>query len=266
MPESQAFYVAAAALSGLLLGSFLNVCIYRIPRDLSVVLPRSFCPECGHQIAWYDNIPLLSYLVLRGRCRSCSGRIGIRYPLVELTTAVLLALVAYRYGWTLASLKWALFELLMIALFWTDLEERILPDEFTLGGIVAGFVLVFFVRVHGGLTDLLLPEAPPLLRSFINAAAGAAIAIPLWFLGLIVGRLRKREALGLGDVKLAVLIGVFLGFEACLPALMIGSVLGSIGGVLYAFASRQRIAETELPMGTFFCLGAALLPLFMRLD
>ena len=102
---------------GLLFGSFLNVCIYRIPRDLSVVLPRSFCPECGYSIAAHDNIPLLSYALLGGRCRACRQAIGWRYPTVEFTTAVLFALVAWRYGWTLAALKWAIFESLMVALF-----------------------------------------------------------------------------------------------------------------------------------------------------
>ncbi len=156
MNNLELLHVATAAILGLLIGSFLNVCIYRIPRDLSVVSPRSFCPECENQIVWYHNIPVVSYAVLRGRCGTCRKPIALRYPLVELTTAVLFALVAVRYGWTLAAFKWALFEALAVVLFWTDMEERILPDEFTIGGTVAGLVLAFFVPVHGAVLDLLL--------------------------------------------------------------------------------------------------------------
>ncbi len=150
--------VAFAALTGLLIGSFLNVCIYRVPSDLSVIAPRSFCPECGKPVAWYDNIPLLSYALLKGRCRECGKSIGWRYPLVELMTAVFFATSVARYGWNLNGLKWCLFEGIMIVLFWVDLEERILPDEFTLGGSVAGLVFAFFTKVPGVLGELLLPR------------------------------------------------------------------------------------------------------------
>ncbi len=266
MPEYRILYIVVAGMFGLLMGSFLNVCIYRIPRDLSIVLPRSFCIECGHQIAWYDNVPLLSYVVLRARCRHCAKPIGMRYPTVELSACLLLAFVAYRYGWTAAAGKWMLFELLMTALFWTDLEERILPDELTLGGIAAGVCLAFVVHVHGPLVDLLLPAWRPVTRSVFNAALGAALLIPLWVLGWAISRLRHTEALGLGDVKLVALIGIFLGFEASIPALMIGSVAGSLAGIAYAWRSRQRILGTELPMGSFFCFGAAILPLVIALN
>jgi leader peptidase (prepilin peptidase) / N-methyltransferase len=262
--ELEPFYLAAVFIFGLLLGSFLKVCIYRIPRDLSVASPRSFCPECGLQIAWYDNVPLLSYLLLRGRCRSCGRAVGLRYPVVEFTTAVLLAITAFRYGYTFAALKWSLFECILIVLFWTDLEERLLPDELTIGGSVAGLIFAIFLPVKGQLTDLLLPASPVLLKSLINAGAGAFLAVPLWLLGWIVGAIRKREALGMGDVKLVVLIGIFLGFEASVPALMIGAVAGSIVGLGYLVITRKEMAGFELPMGSFFCLGACLLPLLGR--
>ena len=166
MPVDLSFYLpVVAAIFGLAFGSFLNVCIYRIPRDLSVVTPRSFCPECGAPIAWYDNIPLFSYAALRGKGRCCGKAIGVRYPIVELTTAAAFFAVVLRYGWTAAALKWTLFEAIVIALFWTDLEERILPDELTLGGAAAGLVLAFFVSVPSILGELLLPVSQPGWRS-----------------------------------------------------------------------------------------------------
>ncbi|MBV9768823.1 MAG: prepilin peptidase, partial [Bryobacterales bacterium] len=140
-----------AALAGLLIGSFLNVCIYRMPRDLSVVAPRSFCPECNHQIAWFDNIPLLSYALLRGRCRWCKHRISARYPIVELLTGILFFCAFWFLGATLAAVKFCVFGAIMIALVFSDLEERILPDEFTLGGTAVGAVFAAFVPLSGGI-------------------------------------------------------------------------------------------------------------------
>lgn len=265
-PYSVLFSVAAGVF-GLLLGSFLNVCIYRIPRDLSVVAPRSFCPECGKPIAWHDNIPLLSYAMLRGRCRNCRKPIGLRYPMVELTTAILFAAAAFRYTWHLAALKWILFEALMVVLFWTDLEEQILPDEFTLGGTVAGLILALFVMVPSVFGELLFPAWIPACQSLFNAALGAIfLAGPMWLLGAAYARVRKREALGFGDVKLLMLFGVFLGLENGLLALLLGAVAGSVIGLIYVFGKRKKFSETELPFGSFLCVGAALIPLFSTLS
>jgi leader peptidase (prepilin peptidase) / N-methyltransferase len=259
-----AFSIALAALAGLLIGSFLNVCIYRLPRDLSVVTPRSFCPECGSQIAWYDNVPLLSYFRLRGRCRACSNPIGWRYPLVESTTAVLFALTVAEYGWTLAALKWCVFNALLIALFWTDLEERILPDELTLGGTAAGLIFAVFAGVPSGLPGLLFPALSPVLKSVAGAALGASLALPLWAIGALYGWIRRREALGWGDVKLLALLGVFLGPERGLFALLIGTVSGSLLGLLYILLTRKKASSYELPLGTFLCAGGVLVPLLTR--
>lgn len=259
-----AFYIAFGALAGLLLGSFLNVCIYRIPRDLSVIAPRSFCPECGSQIAWYDNVPLFSYARLRGRCRACSKRIGWRYPVVELTAAVLFALTVAEYGWTLAALKWCVFDSLLVVLFWTDLEERILPDELTLGGTALGLILAVFVGVPSALIGLLFPALNPVLKSLLAAAAGAALALPLWAMGALYSRMRKREALGLGDVKLVILLGVFLGLERGLYALLIGTIAGSVIGLLYILLTHKKASSYELPLGTFLCAGGVLVPLVTR--
>jgi leader peptidase (prepilin peptidase) / N-methyltransferase len=263
--DYKTFYVALSAVAGLLIGSFLNVCIYRIPRDLSVVTPRSFCPECGVPIAWYDNIPLLSYFLLRRRCRACAQAVPARYLIVELTTAALFALVTAVYGWTFFTLKWCLFEALLIALFWTDIEERILPDELTLGGAAAGLLLALFVAVPSVAGTLLLAAGKPALQSLLSAALGSAILVaPIWALGALYARVRKREGLGLGDVKLLLLMGVFLGPERGLYALMIGALAGSLIGAVYILVARRNAATYELPFGSFLCAGAALVPLLKR--
>lgn len=254
-----------AAIFGLLIGSFLNVCIYRIPRDLSVVTPRSFCPECGARISWFDNIPVVSFLLLRGRCRACRKSIGWGYPAVEAATAILFARIAAVYGMTLAGAKWMLFEAVLIVLFATDLEERILPDELTIGGSVAGLILAIFVAVPGFVGEVLLPNLSPAASSLVNAAAGACIlSIPIAAIGLLYAKLRQRQGLGVGDVKLLVLIGVFLGLEQGLLALLIAAVGGSILGLLYILLNRKRAATYELPFGSFLCLAAGLTPLFAR--
>lgn len=266
MPEFPIAWIAAAAVFGLLLGSFLNVCIYRIPRDLSVVAPRSFCPECGEGIAWYDNIPLVSYLGLWGRCRYCRHSIGARYPLVEASTAALFALTAARYGWSLATVKWGLFEAIMVVLFWTDLEERILPDELTLGGAIAGLALAFFVRVPGELGPWLAGSIPPVWWSVFNAVAGACVlTLPIWILAWAYSKVRRREGIGLGDLKLLLLVGVFLGIENGIVALLIGSIAGSLVGLLYVLVTRKDASTYWLPFGTFLCAGGAVLPLVSRL-
>ena len=261
-PEYLPYYVVFAGLCGLLLGSFLNVCIYRLPRDMSVIAPRSFCPECGAQIAWYDNLPLGSYSILRGRCRHCAKRIGLRYPIVELTTAILFAVIAARHGWTLPALKWMTFEAILITLFWTDFEEQILPDEFTLGGTLAGLIFAAFVKVPGVFGPLFFPQWKPLAQSYFNAALGIImLAGPLWLLGAVYARVRKREGLGFGDVKLLMLFAVFLGLENGLKALLIGAIAGSVFGLGYIWVTRKKASETALPFGSFLCAGAAVVGL-----
>src|SRR5271168_246465 len=148
-----------AALAGLLIGSFLNVCIYRMPRDLSVVTPRSFCPECNQTIAWFDNIPLLSYALLAGRCRRCGHRIPVRYPVVEFLTGTMFFFAFWFLVPTLAAAKFCVFCAIMIALVFSDLEEHILPDEFTLGGTVVGVIFAAVAPMNGGIFFLLFMSA-----------------------------------------------------------------------------------------------------------
>jgi leader peptidase (prepilin peptidase)/N-methyltransferase len=265
LPIESVLYTIAAALAGLLIGSFLNVCIYRVPRDLSVVRPRSFCPECGKPIAWYDNIPVVSFALLKGRCRNCGKAIGLRYLLVELTTAALFAATVARFGWSLNGLKWCLFEAIMTVLFWVDLEERILPDEFTLGGSALGLLFAFFTKVPGDLGVLLLPSLGTRGQSLFEALAGALVlTVPLAAIGFIWGRVTKREVLGMGDVKLVPCIGLFLGLEAGIQTLLIGSLAAVALGGMYIFITKKKAREYPLPLGSFYCGAAAIVPVLMK--
>lgn len=263
LSDAHLIFPALLALFGLLVGSFLNVCIYRIVRDVSVVTPRSYCPACGVSIAWFDNIPVISYVWLHGHCRSCKHAISLRYPTVELLTSLLFACVGARYGLHLASLKWCAFEALLIALSFVDLEERLLPDELTIGGAVAGLIFAAFIPVPGPFHELFLPRATrPIFQSLFEVAlAVSLLTFPVWGLAAFWGRMRKKEMLGMGDVKLLPLIGVFLGLELGMEALLIGSLSGVVLGGGYIILTRQKLSSYQLPLGTFFCLGAALVPL-----
>ncbi len=258
-----------ALLMGLLIGSFLNVCIYRLPRDLSVVRPRSFCPSCGHRIAWYDNVPVLSYLLLRARCRYCKSRISGRYALVELLTGVLFFCYVDRLGPGLPAVKFCLFGALLVGLLFADLEERILPDELTLGGIAAAVVLAWFVPLKDQVAEALLWMAGIQLGERWDSVAEAVMAatVPslfLWLGGWLYWKLRHREGLGLGDVKLVAMIGAFLGLRGALLTLIAGSLLGSIIGYAYIRLAGKDPATYQLPFGTFLS-AAAIAVSFFRL-
>lgn len=248
-----------AGIFGLLIGSFLNVCIYRLPLDLSVVRPRSFCPSCERMIAWYDNVPVLSYLILRARCRHCRAPISWRYPLVELMTGALFFGALLRFGPNVAAAKACVFGAALIALIFTDLEERILPDEFTLGGVLAGLVFAAFVPVHGPFGFFLFNEYPARWLSMADSAFAAAFSSGLlWAIGFLYQKLRHKEGLGLGDVKLVAMIGAFLGLEGVLLTLMLGALAGSVTGILYVWLTRKDAATYQLPFGSFLSAAALL--------
>jgi leader peptidase (prepilin peptidase) / N-methyltransferase len=251
-----------ALLFGLLIGSFLNVCIYRWPRDLSVVRPRSHCPSCEHMIAWYDNVPLLSYALLGGQCRHCKTRISWRYPLVEFLTGLLFFAVVRQLGPTGAALRGCVFGAMLIGLIFADLEERILPDEFTLGGALVGIVFSFFVPVQDFTLKAVLwmlgHEPQGRVDSVIESAGGAILpALLLWTGGWIYQKVRHREGLGFGDVKLVAMVGAFMGVRGALLTLIIGSLAGSVIGYGYIALTKKDAATYELPFGTF--LGCAAL-------
>ncbi len=249
----EAFLALAA---GLLIGSFLNVCIYRLPRDLSVVRPRSYCPACERRIAWYDNIPLASYLILGGRCRHCHARIPLRYPLVELLTGGLFFLTVERLGAGFPAAKWCLFEALMVGLIFSDLEERILPDELTLGGTAAGIVLAAVVPMDWGYAHMFL--SPVLSGRWLSVAESVFGALMgsglLWLIGKLYNAVRHKEGLGLGDIKMLAMAGAFLGLLGTLQTLVVASLVGSVIGLIYIRLTKKDYSTYELPLGSF--LGA----------
>jgi leader peptidase (prepilin peptidase)/N-methyltransferase len=253
-----------AFVFGLLIGSFLNVCIHRWPRNRSVVKPRSHCVRCRKPIAWYDNIPLVSYLILGGRCRYCAARISLRYPLVEFFTALLFFYQVSTLGPTLAAARMCVFCAICLALVFCDLEKRILPDEFTLGGTALGLIFAAFVpRSEPGFVAIVYSlatgsEMPKWLWGPTESLLGAFLpAFFLWFAGWLYERLRHREGLGLGDVKLVAMVGSFLGVFGALQTLVLGSIAGSLIGYSYIKLTHKDPASYELPFGTF--LGAAAL-------
>jgi leader peptidase (prepilin peptidase)/N-methyltransferase len=247
-----------AGLFGLLIGSFLNVCIYRMPRDLSVVSPRSACPYCERPISWYDNVPILSFGLLAGRCRHCKEPISWRYPVVELLTGIMFFVGVMRFGPTLVAMKFCIFAAMQIALIFTDFEERILPDEFTIGGTAAGLILSAFIPMAPGLMALLLPAGwDRHIISVIESAVGALFTSGvLWGFGALYAKIRHREGLGFGDVKMVMMIGSFFGIQGTLLTLIIGSVLGTVAGLTYILVKRQDASTYELPFGSFLGIAA----------
>jgi leader peptidase (prepilin peptidase)/N-methyltransferase len=253
---------------GLIIGSFLNVCIVRIPEGKSIVLPASACPKCGEAIRPYDNIPVISYLVLRGKCRGCKTRISPIYPLVELLTACLFFGCYWAFGLTIDTLKWCVFSAIMIVLVFTDLRERILPDVVNFLGFGLGLLLSLFTRPEDGTARYLahfafrnsLPPMPliSLLDALLGAAAGSGL---LWLVMEAYFRLRHREGMGLGDVKMMLMAGAFLGIKRTMLTIFAGSLLGSVLGVAFILA-RGKNRDYELPFGTFLGMAALLVVFF----
>ena len=241
-----------AGLFGLLIGSFLNVCIYRMPLDLSVVRPRSYCPACEHGIAWYDNVPLVSFLLLRARCRHCAAAIPFRYPMVEVLTGLLFFGGVYMLGPTLSALRFCILSAILVDLIFTDLEERILPDEFTLGGTAAGILLAAFIPIPGEFFGFLVGSTQRLWYIGMLEAFCIALfsALPLWAIGNLYARIRHREGLGLGDVKMVAMIGTFLGLQGVMLTLVIGCTLGAVSGLIYILVTKKDASTYELPLGT----------------
>src|SRR5437879_9920453 len=246
---------------GLIIGSFLNVCILRIPIAESVVLPPSHCPSCGMPIKPYDNVPLVSWLVLAGRCRKCKVRISSMYPMVELATGLLFLACYFVFGFSPEALKWAIFAALLIVLTITDLRERILPDKVNFAGLGLGLLLSLFTRPVDGtslwLANNLFAYPPPeAALSFTDALIGAGVASGLlWLVAEGYFRARGRAGMGLGDVKMMAMAGAFLGLQRALLTILLGSLLGSIIGIAVIAIGRKG-QELELPFGTCMWPGA----------
>ena len=259
-----------AGLFGLLMGSFLNVCIYRWPRDLSVVRPRSHCTSCDSQISWYDNVPVLSYAVLRGRCRYCAAPIHWRYPLVELLTAAFFASFVAQYGLTADAAKYCVFAAMLIGLIFSDLDMLILPDQFTIGGFCIGLAFSPFVKVPDSTFAIMADIAgfhhmEPRVASFAEAAFGGLFpAVVLWLVGWLFEKLRHKEGLGFGDVKMIGMIGAFLGIRGALFTVCVGSVLGVVIGLVWIKLTKQDASTYPLPLGTFLGIAALIAAVAIR--
>lgn len=226
---------------GTIFGSFINVVIYRIPRDISLIWPPSACPKCGEKIRFYDNVPILSYFLLRGKCRHCGGKISVRYPIVEVVSGLLLVWVLAAGGPPGLVASRAVVVLLLLAIAIIDWEHMIIPDEISVGGVVVGFILSFFN-----------PELA-VTSSILGILIGGGLMLGV---GYFYQRVRGIEGLGGGDVKLAAMVGAFLGWKGLVICVMAGSLAGSIYGL--ALMAGGRGAQTKVPYGTFLAAGAVL--------
>jgi len=232
-------------LLGLAVGSFLNVCIYRIPHKKSLVHPGSRCPGCGYELRWFDNIPVISYLLLLGRCRKCRARISIRYPLVELATMALFVVHGMVFGWAPLLVPRLLFACMLVVLFAIDLEHQLLPNVITLPGIIVGLI-----------ASTVLP--PGFVDALIGTLIGGGV---LWLIAEAYYRFSGHEGMGGGDIKMLAMIGAFLGWKLVIITLVLSSFAGSIIG-LSVIAVKRGGLKYALPYGTFLALGALVASLF----
>jgi leader peptidase (prepilin peptidase)/N-methyltransferase len=232
---------------GLIIGSFLNVVIARLPHGESIIRPSSRCPSCSQPIAWYDNIPVLSYLLLRGKCRRCSASISVRYPVVELLCAVLFLAVAMKFppSWLLVARDWP-FVAMLLAITFIDIDHRIIPDELSLGGLVLGLLTAYWVPGFG----------------LWSAVFGALLGYGVFFLmSWFYYRWKGKIGLGGGDVKLLAMMGAYLGPAGVFHVVLISSLAGSLIGLSYAFVLQRRgqtdsLMAVAIPFGPFLVIGA----------
>jgi leader peptidase (prepilin peptidase)/N-methyltransferase len=232
-----------AAILGLIVGSYLNVVIYRVPLGLSTVTPRSRCPGCGAAIRAYDNLPVLSFLLLRGRCRACRTSISWRYPAIEAATSLLFVGCLERFGFTLRTPAAMLFCCLMVALAMIDVDHMILPDRITWPGIAVGIAVQPWAPLAGA--------APAIVSAIGGALLGAGILLAVWGAWYL---LRHEEGMGLGDVKMLAMVGAFLGWQGVLVTLFFGALSGSVVGIaLMRWGSHDM--RSKLPFGTFLAVG-----------
>jgi leader peptidase (prepilin peptidase)/N-methyltransferase len=231
-----------ALVTGMIVGSFLNVCICRMPKGESVVFPPSHCPRCDYRIRWYDNIPLVSYLVLRGNCRGCGMHISIQYPLVELLNGLLSLALFLRFGPTLPFLVLFLFCSALVVITFIDLEHQIIPDEISLSGIVIGFIFSFFLQGHSWLNSLL----------GILLGGGSLLLVAYcyqWLTG--------KEGMGGGDIKLLAMMGAFLGWKSILFIIFASSLIGSVVGITIMLVQKKD-SKLAIPFGPYLAFGAVL--------
>ena len=247
-PADPAFVITALVAFGLVVGSFLNVCIYRMPLGLSIVTPRSACPACGKFISGFDNIPILSYLILRGRCRACGVHISMRYPLVEAANAALYVLIYLRagMGWHLP--VYLVFGSAMLLITVIDLDHQVIPDEITLPGILIAFLAASVLAPD--------PFSHALPLGWKGSIIGAATGFGLFYFVAWAGALIfKQDAMGGGDIKLMAMVGALTGWRGVLMTTFIGSLTGSVIGIA-VMRIKKTGPRTVLPFGPFLALGA----------
>lgn len=235
--------VVYLALVGAALGSFLNVCIYRWPAGESVIRPRSRCPGCGSPVAWYDNLPVVSWLILRGRCRSCGEPISVQYPLIEATVALTWLGMALWLGPGLEAVRGATFLTILLGIAIIDARHRIIPDQLSLGGALAGLAFAAW------------PDGFPFMVALIGAGAGYGV---MWGVKLAAEAAFRKPALGVGDIHMMAMVGAFVGWDGGLLTILLGSFLGLAIGVPLAWVRGELEAMgTYLPLGTFLAMGGA---------
>jgi leader peptidase (prepilin peptidase)/N-methyltransferase len=235
--DGDAVLLICAGVIGLCFGSFLNVCILRLPHDQSLLRPPSTCPRCGQRIAWYDNIPVASWIALKGRCRRCGNPISAQYPIIEAVVGLLWVASAVVYGPTLQALAAALFGTILLGIGVTDARHYLIPDEFTIGGLAIGLAL----SLGGGVPGLL------------NAVIGAAVGFGSLYLVGVAGKWAfKEEAMGGGDIKMMAMVGAFVGWKGVILTIFLGALLGTLVFVPLSFRRKRLV-----PFGVFLAAGAA---------
>lgn len=233
------FVLITAGALGLILGSFLNVCIVRLPEEESVLTPRSKCPRCGRMVVWYDNIPVLSWLVLKAQCRGCGTRISVQYPAVELAVSAMFVAAVWRYGLSVTALSAAIFGFILLGIAVTDARHFLIPDEYTWGGLGLGLVL----SLAGGLSG------------FTMALVGAGTGFGLLHLVAWAGeKAFKQEAMGGGDIKMMAMVGAFVGWTGVLLTLFGGALLGVLIFIPLTLGKEKRL----VPFGVFLAGAAAI--------
>jgi leader peptidase (prepilin peptidase)/N-methyltransferase len=255
-----------AFILGSVVGSFLNVCIYRLPRGESIVFPPSHCASCETPIKFYNNIPIVSYLVLLGRCRACGARISPTYLIVEILSGVISALLIWRFGLTLQSFFYLIFLFALIIVTFIDLEHRIIPNVITFPGIILGLIYGALRTDWGGMQTALSSLRPdlwgvlrildqaPVMDSIFGIILGGGM---LFLVGFLYEIIRKREGMGMGDVKLLAMIGAFLGWRSVLFVALVSSFIGTIVGISIILYKRGNL-KYAIPFGPFLSLAAAL--------
>ncbi|MEK6223595.1 MAG: prepilin peptidase [Thermodesulfobacteriales bacterium] len=264
MPGAEIFTYILSFIFGTVIGSFLNVCIYRLPKEESIVYPGSHCTSCNEPISFYNNIPILSYLFLRGKCSKCNSKISFRYPLVEILTGLLFLATVWSFGLSIETLFYLIFISALIPITFIDLEHMIIPNVITYPGIIVGILynalktdwdygLELINNFSMGIQSffLLLSEVP-ILDSIFGVILGGGI---LLLIAYVYEAVKKRQGMGMGDVKLLAMIGAFFGWEGVLFVIFLGSILGSVIGISIIIAKRGDL-KYALPFGPFLSIAA----------